>query len=322
MKLNLYNLMLYILFLLFLYILSLLLLINYNINYAKLKDYSINFQNAVKRFNKYRYRFNIHDTKMCKRSTKAIIVLLQEKEIKYFIDNNYSFLSKKFYNRLIFFNTEINRLGHYKNLAFEMINVAKLWNEYPCDFNSSVRNIIKRKRSKWGYQHMIRFYFKNIFIHKSMCNVKWYMRLDSDSIFNSSQNPFDLVNDSIVYVYNSFYPSRNYDLIQLTLGMKKFLNDYIRYYHISPKNVYNWNRMFLNKTTRTYYNNLEIVNMDFFLSLEVQKFINVIDLSHNIYHKSWGDAPLRYALLSLFAENNEVVPFKTNDSWYYWHDPN
>lgn len=199
--------------------------------------------------------------------------------------------------------------------------MVNLWNSYPFEFNSSQNNNVKRKRTKWGYQHMIRFFFKNIFIHKSMCNVKWYMRLDTDSIINSSCNPFDIVDNLTVYVYNNIYPSRNFDSIHLTQGMQQFLNEYIEYYFITPKNKYNWHNMFFKKKTRTYYNNLEIVNMDFFLNTFVQKFINFIDCSHNIYKKSWGDAPLRFALLSIFAYEYQLIPFNRSKKWYYWHDP-
>lgn len=297
-------------------------MLNFEAYSNHLKLYSAPFQLTIKRYNRYRRILDVNNIHLCNRYENAIVVLLNDFEIIPFIKKNYYFLNFKYYDRLIFFNTETTRIGFYKNITFELVNVKYLWEDYPIEFNSSQKNKVKKKRSEWGYQQMIRFFFKNIFTLKTMCNVKWYMRLDSDSILKSSHNPFSMANDSIIYVYNNFFPSRNFDDFRLTIGMKTFLNEFINYYKIIPKNINNWKKMFCSKRTRTYYNNLEIVNMNFFLSKNVQKFINVIDLSYNIYLRSWGDAPLRYATMSLYAYDYEILPFKKSNYWYYWHDPN
>lgn len=188
----------------------------------QLNGLSSSFQKSIKRYNKYKSLIYSNNINKCIRKKKAIVVLLNEKEVITFIEKNYFFLNLGHYDRLILFNTEVSRKGNYKNVTFKLVNIDNLWKSYPPEFNFSIKNKVKRKRSEWGYQHMIRFYFKNIFLHEAMCNVKWYMRLNSDSIFNSTYNPFDIVNDTLVYVYNNFYPSRNYDIKSLTVGMNEF----------------------------------------------------------------------------------------------------
>jgi hypothetical protein len=64
-----------------------------------------------------------------------------------------------------------------------------------------------------------------------------------------------------------------------------------------------------NKTMEipNYSNNIEVVDLSFMRRKEVLDFVRAIDESKGIFLYRWGDAPLRYITLALFANATEVL---------------
>ena len=60
-------------------------------------------------------------------------------------------------------------------------------------------------------------------------------------------------------------------------------------------------------TVNTFYNNFEIVKMEFFKSRIVQDFTQYILSNGGVYKYRWGDAALRYIVVSLFASEEELL---------------
>lgn len=58
---------------------------------------------------------------------------------------------------------------------------------------------------------------------------------------------------------------------------------------------------------RTYYNNFEVCDLDFFSRPGVQKMTDWIVDTYGIHRHRWGDAPLRYMTLALFATREQVL---------------
>jgi hypothetical protein len=57
---------------------------------------------------------------------------------------------------------------------------------------------------------------------------------------------------------------------------------------------------------------LEVVRISFFLSPNVQHFLRTVHESAGIYYYRWGDAPLRFILLAIFARSDQVTHFPSN----------
>ncbi|KAJ8299607.1 hypothetical protein KUTeg_023667 [Tegillarca granosa] len=63
-----------------------------------------------------------------------------------------------------------------------------------------------------------------------------------------------------------------------------------------------------------FYNNLELTSVQFMNRQEVQTFVNAVDKSYGQFIYRWGDAPLRYAILTMFAEEKSVqIDMKQED---------
>jgi hypothetical protein len=108
-----------------------------------------------------------------------------------------------------------------------------------------------------------------------------------------------------------------YDLDAVCVNLRSFTEDYVRYFGIEPKNREAWESAFMGDSVAGFYNNLEVMNVSFWLRPEVQHFVRMVDVSHGTYLHRWGDAPMRYLALALFATPQEVAmkPF----SWEYVH---
>ena len=56
-----------------------------------------------------------------------------------------------------------------------------------------------------------------------------------------------------------------------------------------------------------YWNNIEAIDLSFIRGEEVLNFTKAVDESQGIFLYRWGDAPLRYVTLALFANTSQVL---------------
>jgi mannosyltransferase len=56
-----------------------------------------------------------------------------------------------------------------------------------------------------------------------------------------------------------------------------------------------------------YWNNFEVVDLSFMRRKSVVEFIDAVDRSQGVFLYRWGDAPLRYITLALFANASEII---------------
>jgi hypothetical protein len=56
-----------------------------------------------------------------------------------------------------------------------------------------------------------------------------------------------------------------------------------------------------------YFNNFEVMKLEFFRRPNVRQWIEEVDRTNGIFKYRWGDAPLRYITLAMFAEAHEVL---------------
>lgn len=298
--------------------------INYDQNELKRIEYnnssnlSMLALNAVNNYNKHIKDINsiYHSIKTCNGKRNAIIVLLMINEICHFIDTNIKFLEKGYYDDLIFFVTEniTYNSNIYRRIKFKIYDVSNYFNKFPYNFNYKKVKPNFRKRGKWNYQHMCRFFFRDIFIHPALCKIKYFMRLDSQSYLNTSTDLFSKMNSSIVYQHNVALPDADF----VVKGLKEFSISLIEILKLKIEDTKRYNVIF-NKTAMTYNNNLEIGDMMFFRQYKVFQFITLVDLSYGQFIYRWGDAPLRYLCLSLFASYSSVIAFP--DDIIYYHKP-
>lgn len=264
----------------------------------------------MKRYNlKLYYTNQLYKTIYRKKGKiKAIIVLLFYSEIVKFINNNIYFLQHKYYDKLIFFVTNnISTIETYRNITYFVVDVSNIFFKFPYGFNKSKYKSIYKRRGEWNYQHMCRFFFRDIFFHPFLFDVDLFMRLDSESILNTSVNLFNYMKRDIVYMHNRIFNDADF----VVLKLKEFTESLIKLLNIKIRDKYNYNRAFL-KTVLSYYNNFEICKMSFFRSKEMIQFVNLVDYSYGQFIYRWGDAPLRFISLSLYAKRNAKISIPKN----------
>lgn len=188
------------------------------------------------------------------------------------------------------------------------LNIDVFFNLFPIGFDPCKTKPSYRARGKWNYQLMIRFWFKILFELPQLENYEYIMRLDDDSQLTGKWiNIFDEMRHN-----NAVYFANNVDIdleerLPGTMDLKRVTFDYVKQNNIKPKQFEILRDAFGNNTVRNYFNNFEVVKLDFFRRKEIRHWIETIDSTNGIFYYRWGDAVLRYLTLALFAEQREVL---------------
>lgn len=246
---------------------------------------------------------------------RAVIVLSTLPKVKLFVKLNHEFLMQKWHDVIFAFNTEgVNEKTVIDGIEVHNIDVKYLFDSFPPDLDPETTESTWVTKTKWGYHQMIRFFFRELFWLPEMENVSSYLRLDTDScIWDVKTNPFGLLNGTVKYVSNVF----QYDPEKVTKNLDYWVQDYINYFGVSPDPAYFRKAFTIRHKVGLYYNNMEIVDISFFKRPEVLHFTEMVESSECIYFYRWGDAPLRYLTMMLFAKPGEVILYPSE--WGYKH---
>jgi len=185
------------------------------------------------------------------------------------------------------------------------------WSEFPSGFDPDKNKSRFRKRSRWGYWQMCRFWIYRIWNHRILDRYSSIMRMDTDSCFTSTANAA-LPNlpdpQKHVYVVNKAeWPAYS------VRGLFDVTQEHINKHNITPRNNVLWNRVLewnkKGKPLPSMYNNFEITKVAFFRQPNVMAYQRAISESEpfGVFRKQWGDAPVRYLTLALFSEPDEIA---------------
>ncbi len=206
------------------------------------------------------------------------------------------------------YESDLLRLTKRIKRQMLFLDVGIFFNLFPIGFDPCKTKTSYRVRGKWNYLLMIRFWFKILFELPQIKKYEYIMRLDDDSKLKGKWiNVFDEMRDK-----NAVYFANNVDIdleeqLPGTMNLKQFTFDYIKQNNIKPKQFEILRDTFGNKTVYNYYNNFEVIKMEFFRRKEVRHWIESIDSTNGIFYYRWGDAIFRYLTLAIFAEKHEVL---------------
>lgn len=161
----------------------------------------------------------------------------------------------------------------------------------------------RRSGNRWGYFHMIRFFFVDLFETDALKGFKYWMRMDTDSYFKEpvSLDPFQRLDheEETVYLHNR--GMRDCGPRGVVDGLAPFMQWYVGYHGLPslPKSV-----VLLPGDRRIacilgYYNNFEIGRIAAFQTPPMQSFRDAVQASAGIYSHRWGDALLRRISIEL-----------------------
>lgn len=119
-----------------------------------------------------------------------------------------------------------------------------------------------------------------------------------------------------------FANKREVDYEYVLPGLSLVLNlttDYIQKHNLTITNTNMFIDLFNStKEVPNFWNNFEIVDLAFMQRPDVQDFIREVDQSKGIFLYRWGDAPLRYIIMTLFLNETQILN-RDNAGLLYCH---
>ncbi|KZW03570.1 glycosyltransferase family 15 protein [Exidia glandulosa HHB12029] len=187
------------------------------------------------------------------------------------------------------------------------------------------RKQLKRQRVLYAksvtYRNMCRFNSGFIFNNKFMKNYRYYWRISPGAEYycDVDQDPFLFMQDHkkvygfvmSMYEYPQTIPTLWETVKNFTKAHPEYLNADNAMNFISRNGGDSYNLCH-------FWNNFEIVDMDFFRSEAYTKFFEHIDATGGFYYERWSDAPIHTIAVSLFANRSQIHFF---DDMGYRHEP-
>ena len=161
-----------------------------------------------------------------------------------------------------------------------------------------------------GYRRMCRFWFSGVFELADVRNRTYLMRLDTDSELRckaSSRDPFALMaHQNAVYGYvavKTDHPMVAKNLTAFGAAYSRLVPP-VRdaFYRFPPRPP-------TNCPAPMFYTNFEVMDVAWFAAPRAAAFARAVDATGQIFGNRWGDAPLRWLTLALFASRTQLLCF-------------
>lgn len=164
-------------------------------------------------------------------------------------------------------------------------------------------------RFKIGYRSMCQFFSGEIFKNKIFEKYDWIWRLDSDSFILNEINydPFVYMKENNkVYAYISEYMRDHPFVVQ---GLFETTQKFIKENKIEVNSILQ-SRLNNGWNYEMFYTNFEIINLDFIKKSGYMDYYEYLNSTNNIFYRRWGDAPIRWFGINMFAKENEIFCIK------------
>lgn len=172
-----------------------------------------------------------------------------------------------------------------------------------------------------GYRHMCRFFGGHIYQHPSLQGYDWYWRLDTDS-FLRGRIDYDLFRhmeaNDLWYGYIVMLKEKP----EVAVGLWEATKAYIKQHGLESPATRALEAANGDWNYRYYYNNFEIIKLEFGRSRAYQDYFSYLDRLGGIYKHRWGDAPIRTLAVAMFVPEKKVHQFKDvpySHAGYYTH---
>ena len=161
-----------------------------------------------------------------------------------------------------------------------------------------------------GYRRMCRFWFSGVFELEDVRNLTYLLRLDTDSELRcraDSRDPFEVMaRRRAIYGYVAVKMDHQRVARNLTAfgaayarRVPQIQDAFFRF----PPNAHK------NCPAPMFYTNFEIMNVSWFQQPRAAAFARAVDATGQIFGNRWGDAPLRWLTLALFASRTQLLCF-------------
>lgn len=154
------------------------------------------------------------------------------------------------------------------------------------------------KRSRWGYEHMIRFFFVDLLDESTgfLNGLTYWMRMDSDSsLADPVPDPFQEFDKdpALGYIHNI----DSHDCGIVAKGLNEFARSFALNHTIDPSSIPAV--QVPTNCVKGFYNNLELGRISAFQTPGAKEWTQAVVDNKGIYTHRWGDALLRRLLIEL-----------------------
>lgn len=187
---------------------------------------------------------------------------------------------------------------------------------FPRGFDPDGATSPSQVRSKWGYEHMIRFFFSDLFMTDALAGLKYWMRMDTDSFFRTKvvMDPFATLDkhQRLAYLHNK----ENKDHGNVTEGLCDFVRAYVQDRGQEEPDSCTLSDGYV----RGFFNNIEVGRVEAFQSHAASDFMEAVQVTQGIYKHRWGDALLRRIMIELLGLQAESLPAALLESYQHGHE--
>lgn len=196
---------------------------------------------------------------------------------------------------------------HFRQFALDGPSTLNLSNEVSTFY----------KRSPWGYQKMIRFWFYSAILvdparSAPLNDLDYIVRMDADTALTSRVSR-DIIKDFALFGAQYGYQKISQDCEgNFTVGLRELAESFIEINGITPRSQKLWSLLTNSKKgcVPKFENHFEVMNVRFFRShAGIQDWIKVVDANGGIFRHRWGDAALRFITVALYAAPEKVIKF-------------
>jgi hypothetical protein len=199
----------------------------------------------------------------------------------------------------------------WNNMDIKFINIAK-WFESALTISRFEFEDHRKPLSSIAYKRMCYFFFRGFTEVPLLMRYRYLLRLDDDTCLLDHVN-FDMFRHLAHYRAAYGYSHTWYDGHRVTRGLYKFVADYVAKNNITLANE----PLYKAVTTASdfpsfvpcYNTNFEVINTVRYRDPAVMQFVDAVSESNMIFHRRWGDAPLRLAMAMLFWRKEEIIRF-------------
>ena len=136
--------------------------------------------------------------------------------------------------------------------------------------------------------------------HRVFAEIMEQVRLAEDVGFDVFQRMRDT---GAVYAFKQVFR----DPPDVTVGMREFANNYMQERQLQYANPLLKEHVDRNNKLFAFSTNLEWVDVRAYRRKALVEFFTFLDDSGMIFHRRWGDAPLRFLLATMFWTSTQVM---------------
>lgn len=199
----------------------------------------------------------------------------------------------------------------WSSMDILFLNVGKVWFGAPQGISEAEFQDRGSPLSDIRYKRMCHFFFAGFTQVPLLMHYHYLFRLDDDSCLldNINYDIFEMMRTmKIFYAYRS----QAFDPLYVTYGLNNFAEAYMNTHNLTWANIAlrkmaTKSRYSSRNLTMVFHTNFEIIDTQRYLQSDISNFIAEVVKSQMIFHRRWGDAPLRHLLAQMFWREEEVL---------------